>query len=209
MRTKWHDIITIWPKYSMSLNYKGHLWARPCQQSWSLSFQSTTSLRQPSPSSVWPSWSWGLCVWWDHVLVKAKEETTSSNLLACSSHLQVGSVNNTRNISFSLLRLHFEKPKPHFNFMVTSSVVVMSFHISLLSQVYVPSSHWRWCVSQSSAWSRARTRSGSNTTTPGPSLVPAWALSCYFSLASPSCSSPCPRCQGIHGRLAWTLSRIK
>jgi len=56
------------------------------------SFQSTTSLLQPSPSSVWPSWSSGLCVWLDHVLGKAKEETTSSNLLACFLHLQVGSL---------------------------------------------------------------------------------------------------------------------
>lgn len=77
------------------------------------------------------------------------------------------------------------------------------------SQVSVPSSHWRWCVNQSSAWSRARTQSGSNTTTPGPSLVPAPPSSCSFSLASPSWSSPCRRCPGIRGRLAWTPSRSK
>lgn len=78
-----------------------------------------------------------------------------------------------------------------------------------LSQVSVHSSHWRWCVSQWSAWSRARRQFGSNTTTAGPLLVPALALSSSFSVALHSCSSPCLRCPGIHGKPAWTPNRNK
>lgn len=76
-------------------------------------------------------------------------------------------------------------------------------------QVSVASSHWRWCVNQWNAWLRARKQSGSNTTTPGHSRVPVLDLSSSFSLALPCCFSPCRRCLGIHGRLAWTPSRTK
>lgn len=85
---------------------------------------------------------------------------------------------------------------------------LMFTHLSA-PQASVPSSHWRWCDSQSNAWLRAKTPSGLNIRIPGPSPAPALASSCSFLLASPSWSSPCPRCPGIHGRLAWTLSRIK
>ena len=77
------------------------------------------------------------------------------------------------------------------------------------SQVSVPSSHWKWCDSQWNAWSRARKQSGLNTTMPGPSLALAPPLSSSSSPALPSWSYPCPRCQGILGRLAWTPSQIK
>lgn len=83
-------------------------------------------------------------------------------------------------------------------------------HTSLSpSQASAPSSHLRWCDSQSNAWSRARTQSGSSTTTPGPSPAPALASSSSFSVASPFWSSPCPRCPGILGRLAWMPSQNK
>lgn len=154
-----------------------------------LSPQSTTSPLQPSPSSAWPSWSWAPCVWWGRVPVKAKAETTSSNLPACFTHSQVG-------LDFSLLFFFFPKEKNHPD-TVTSP------------QVSAPSSRWRWCDSLSNAWSRARTPSGSNTTTPGPSPAPAPASSSSSSPASPSSSSPCPRCPGIHGSPAWTLSQTK
>lgn len=84
-----------------------------CQHTWLFSFQSTTSQLQPSPSSVWPSSSWALCVWWDHVPVKAKDEITFSNLLACFSHLQVSSDKpTTTEIPCSLYILEGKKP-PH------------------------------------------------------------------------------------------------
>lgn len=93
--------------------------------------------------------------------------------------------------------------KPHFYFMVKSRLPLSP------CQVSVPSFHWKWCDSQWNAWSRARKQSGLNTITPGPSHVPAPPLSSSSSPALPSWSYPCPRCQGILGRLAWTLSRIK
>lgn len=69
-----------------------------------LSPQSTTSPLQPSPSSAWPSWSWAPCVWWGRVPVKAKAETTSSNLPACFTHSQVG-------LDFFLLFFSFPKKR--------------------------------------------------------------------------------------------------
>lgn len=69
-----------------------------CLNVWFCCLQSTTSPPQPSPSSVWPSWSWGLFVCWAHVPEKAKEEITYLNLLACSLHLRVSLVNQQSRI---------------------------------------------------------------------------------------------------------------
>lgn len=98
--------------------------------------------------------------------------------------------------------------REHGNIICYCKLWLMLKHRSP-SQVSARSSHWRWCVSQWSAWSRARRQFGSSTTTAGPLLVRAPALCSSSSVALHSWSSPCPRCPGIHGKLAWTPSRNK